>query len=87
MEYITTTELRTKSSALIRALEKGNRVSLIHRSKIVGKITPVQEAKPFDAEAFRRLIKDIKPKKLIPREKRETIYRKQLEEKYGKDIS
>lgn len=86
MNYITTTQLRTKSSQLVDALRKGTSVSLIHRSEVIGKIQPAQEPKPFDPEVFRKLLKEIKPKKLIPREDRDKVYRAHLEEKYGKNL-
>lgn len=40
MNYITTTELRTRSSELIDFLLAGEAVDLIHRSSIVGTIIP-----------------------------------------------
>lgn len=43
MNYITTTDLRTKSSALISSLKRGQSISLIHRSSIVGKIIPTSQ--------------------------------------------
>jgi antitoxin (DNA-binding transcriptional repressor) of toxin-antitoxin stability system len=43
MNYITTTELRTKSSELIDFLLAGETVDLIHRSSIVGTIIPKEE--------------------------------------------
>lgn len=43
MNYITTTELRTRSSELIDFLLAGETVNLIHRSSIVGTIVPVEE--------------------------------------------
>lgn len=87
MDYITTTELRTKSSQLVQTLKNGGNVRLIHRSKVVGNILPIQEPKPFDAERFSAIIKDLKPAKLIPRKDRDKVYRKHLMEKYGKNIS
>lgn len=41
MQTITTTELRTKTSKLVAALKAGKRVTLIHRSKIIGVFRPV----------------------------------------------
>lgn len=88
MDYITTTELRTKSKKLVEELKKGNSIPLIHRSKVVGEIKPhLTEAPPINVEEFRTFIQTIKPKKLIPRKDREKIYRARLEEKYGKGIS
>ena len=43
MNYITTTELRTRSSELIDFLLAGGTVDLIHRSSIVGTIIPKEE--------------------------------------------
>jgi antitoxin (DNA-binding transcriptional repressor) of toxin-antitoxin stability system len=87
MEYITTTELRTKSSELIESLRKGTIVSLIHRSKIVGVIKPQQETtKPFNAKEFAKFVKDLHLPKTTD-EEREQNYRNHLMKKYGKNIS
>lgn len=86
MQYITTTELRTKSSKVVQTLREGGTLRLIHRSRVVGEIQPVQEPQPFNPEAFERFLDSIKPKKLIPQKYREKIYRKHLEEKYGKNL-
>lgn len=46
---MTTTNLRTNTSRLVSLLGKNDKISLIHRSKIVGIIQPVlYSAKPFD---------------------------------------
>lgn len=87
MQVITTTELRTKSKELVKTLQEGGTLRLIHRSKIIGEIMPTYEPKPFDPDAFEKLLDSIKPKKLIPIKDREKIYRKHLEEKYGKSLS
>ena len=85
MNYITTTDLRTKSSELIETLKKGASVSLIHRSKIIGEIKPKYEAKPFDAKKFKKLTDKLNLPKTSYAQ-REKIYRKHLMEKYGKDL-
>jgi len=91
MIYITTTELRTKSSELVKNLQNGAKISLIHRSKVIGVIQPVEEElKLVDGATFQKAVKalqKLKPKKLIPVEKRDEVYRKHLEEKYGKNLS
>lgn len=87
MQYITTTELRTKSTKLIETLKEGGSLRLIHRSRVVGEIIPSYEPKPFDPDAFEKFLDSIKPKKLVPKKDREKIYRKHLEEKYGKCLS
>lgn len=87
MQYLTTTDLRTKTSELVNTLKQNGEVTLIHRSKIVGIIKPVEnQPKPFDVEKFRLFLKSIKPIKIIPRHKRDKIYRKHLMEKYGKHL-
>ena len=87
MNYITTTKLRTQSSQLVNSLKKGDSVSLIHRSKVVGVIQPAQEmTKSFDVEKFDRLITDINlPKTTITQ--RKTRYQSHLFKKYGQNIS
>ena len=86
MQYITFTELRTKSSQLKDTLKKGISVTLIHRSRVIGKIQPEQEVKPFDAKKFKKLFEGLKFPKTTYSE-REKIYRKHLMEKYGKGLS
>jgi antitoxin (DNA-binding transcriptional repressor) of toxin-antitoxin stability system len=87
MDYITTTQLRTKSSALVSSLEKGDEIKLVHRSKIVGIIKPAPlEGKPFDAEKFKNAIKNLNLPKTTYAQ-RDKIYRAHLEKKYGKSLS
>jgi antitoxin (DNA-binding transcriptional repressor) of toxin-antitoxin stability system len=88
MEYVTTTGLRTKSSQLVSSLKKGDSVTLVHRSQIIGTITPQQsEAPKVNEKKLEAFLKSVKPKKLIPKNKRESVYRANLEKKYGKNIS
>ena len=86
MDYISTTELRTKTSQLIQSLRRGDSVSLIHRSKVVGVIKPAYEPKPFDPEAFEKLTHKLNLPKTTYKE-RERRYRAHLMKKYGKGIS
>lgn len=44
MQYITTTELRTKTPELIETLSRGQSVILIHRSKVIGEFKPAKRA-------------------------------------------
>lgn len=88
MQYITTTELRTKSSQVVKTLKEGGRLSLIHRSKVIGEILPTQEPKPLTKEGIERLKKlamELNLPKLSYKE-RERRYRKHIMEKYGKDL-
>lgn len=86
MNYITTTQLRSKTSHLINSLKKGDRFSLVHRSKVVGVIEPVKdEPKKFDVEGFKRLVKELNLPHLSYAE-RERRYRAHLMKKYGKGL-
>lgn len=89
MQVITTTELRTKSKELTKALKEGHSVELIHRSQVVGEIKPVYGAKPLTEEGIKR-IQEAAKKLNLPKlsyKERERIYRKHLMEKYGKGLS
>ena len=85
MDYITTTELRTKTKQLLLALKSGKSVKLLHRSKVLGEISPDKNAetpKPFDVKAFRKALEGFDLEQTTEQE-REHRYRKHLEEKYG----
>lgn len=89
MNYLTTTQLRTQTSKLVETLKKKGTISLIHRSKVIGTINPVQEepVKISDVRAFEKFLSQIRPPKIIPRRDREKVYRQHLIKKYGKGIS
>lgn len=89
MEYITTTNLRTQSTALVDTLKKGGVVSLIHRSKIVGVIKPKKEPKVLTKSDIAKLIELAEKLNLskFSYKQREGRYRKHLVSKYGKDLS
>lgn len=88
MNYITTTNLRTQSRQLVNSLKYGEKISLIHRSKIIGEIIPIQaNINTFDLKKFRKFTKNTKIKNNLSYQQRDALYRKHLEEKYGKDIS
>lgn len=89
MQVITTTELRTKSKELVKTLQEGRSVDLIHRSKVVGRVKPFVEAKPLtrkDIENIKSLAKKLNLPKLSYKE-RERRYRKHLMERYGQGLS
>lgn len=89
MDYITTTDLRTKSSQLVSDLKKGSKISLIHRSRIIGVIKPEKEPRALtksDIIHLKKLARDLNLPK-TSYEEREKIYRKHLEDKYGKGLS
>ncbi|MDO8573746.1 MAG: hypothetical protein Q7R77_03280 [Candidatus Daviesbacteria bacterium] len=89
MQYITTTELRTKSKELVETLLAGQSINLVHRSKVVGRVEPVYEPKPLTKEGIEQ-IKKLAEKFHLPKtsyRERERRYRKHLMNKYGKSLS
>lgn len=90
MQYITTTELRTKSKKLVEILQEGRSVELVHRSRVIGKVKPaLKEPRPLtkiDIEKIKQLAKQLNLPKLSYKE-REKRYRKHLMEKYGQGLS
>lgn len=88
-QFITTTELREQSSKLIKTLFAGKRVNLIYRSKVIAQISPISfSEKAIDnTSELKNLFLSLKPKKIIPKEKRKAIYQKHLKQKYGKNLS
>lgn len=86
MHYITTTELRTKSSELIELLKSGASVNLVHRSKVVGTIAPKEkEVKTFDSDKFLAIVKDLNLPVTTVKE-RKHIYYNHIMKKYGKGL-
>jgi hypothetical protein len=90
MDYITTTQLRTQSKALVSALKSGKQVKLIHRSNVIGKILPLEEKSKvkINPAEFEEFIKRFSAKlpNLTPAQ-RERNYRQHLEGKYGQHLS
>ena len=90
MQVITTTELRTKSKELVKVLQEGRSVDLIHRSKIIGTIKPdKEEPKIMTKDSIERL-KELAKQMNLPKTsyaEREKNYRNHMMKKYGKHIS
>lgn len=98
VEFITSTELRTKTKDLIKALNSNEKVKLLHRSKVIGVISPLQEEAPPQKpktlggliKAFERL-REKYPEfaNAIPEsyEERDRLYRERIMKKYGKGLS
>lgn len=84
MQLITTTELRHKSSKLIRLLGQGQSLTLIHRSKVVGKINPISpEPSDVSVQDLEDYLLSISPKQSISESNRKKLYQKHLKESYG----
>lgn len=87
MNYITTTDLRTKSTELVDSLKNGRSVSLIHRSQVVGKIVPDGDTKlkTIDAKKLEGIINDLDLPVLTLTEI-DRRYRKAMMQKHGKGL-
>lgn len=87
MQYITTTQLRTQSKKLVKTLQEGRSVDLVHRSKVVGEIKPkIYDPKPFNAKRFLKIVEKLNLPKLTPRQI-EARYRKAMMKKHGQSLS
>lgn len=90
MQYITTTELRTKSKGLVETLRAGRSVDLVHRSRVVGEIKPkIYDPKPLTKGGIKKIMEAARKLNLpkLSYKERERRYRKHLMEEYGKDLS
>lgn len=91
MNTISVTELRRNPGKLLYALDKGAEVTILYRSKVLGVVKPLPKPKKLlskkDLSELKVLLGKIRPKKLIPRSKREKMYLEHLEEDYGSHIS
>lgn len=88
MQYITFTELRTKSHNLAKALEKGEEIKLVRKSKIVGKIIPDNSTiiKTIDAKKLQAKIDQLNLPSLTMKEI-DRRYRIAMMKKHGQGIS
>lgn len=86
MQTITTTDLRTKTKKLVKVLNEGKSVDLIHRSRVVGEIKPKTIGVIFDFKKMREIVYKLNLEPLDDNEI-ERRYRQAMEEKHGKSIS
>ncbi len=84
MNYITTTDLRTKSSELVDTLKAGVEVTLVHRSKIIGTIRGIpHQSNTIKEKAFAKFLKEIRPAKPLTTKEKKDAYSRHLKERYG----
>jgi antitoxin (DNA-binding transcriptional repressor) of toxin-antitoxin stability system len=86
MKYITTTDLRTKSSELVAQLKSGQEVILLHRSEVLGTIVPPLVKKPISVEDGLKTIQFLAGQHSAGL-RSEADYYQHLQEKYGKGLS
>lgn len=88
MQYITFTQLRTKSNNLAKALSKGEEVKLVRRSIVVGTIMPDRDAdvKTINAKRLAAKINALSLPSLSLREI-DRRYRAAMLKKHGQDLS
>jgi hypothetical protein len=83
MQMITFTQLRTQPRQLKQAIDDGQTIDLIHRSRVIAEIKPkTEDPKPFDPDKLFQIIKKLNLPQLSLKQ-RERNYRKHLLEKYG----
>ena len=85
MNFISTTDLRTKSSEIVSTLKSGESLYLVHRSKVVGEIKPAvdtRKPKRFNAKKFLEAARKLNFPKLSYKE-REKRYRQYMMERHG----
>jgi len=87
MQLITFTELRTKAKHLAETLDKGGEVTLIRKSKTVGKITPYDgsDVKRINSKKLQKKIDKLNLPRLTNKEI-EKRYRIAMMEKHGKNL-
>ena len=88
MQYITFTQLRTKSSSLAKALEKGVEIKLVRRSVVLGRIIPDNDAKlkTINAKALEAKIQKLNLPRLTLKEI-DRRYRIAMMKKHGQGLS
>ena len=87
MNIITTTQLRTKSSSLVKNLQAGQSFHLIHRSQNIATILPQpSQNKITDHSRLAKNIQALNLPYLSPNQVK-SKYNKHLMKKYGKSIS
>lgn len=86
MNYLTTTDLRTKTNTLIQTILAGGSVDLIHRSQVIARVQPAVKLTKVmtkkDIEEIQQGARELNLPRLSYAE-REKRYRKHLEQKYG----
>ena len=87
MQYITFTELRTKARNLAKALETGDVVNLVRKSRVIGKIIPYKTAiKTIDKKKLQAKIDRFELPRLTLKEI-DRRYRAAMMKKHGQGIS
>ena len=86
MEFITTTQLRTQAPKILAQLKLGKSIRLVHRSKIVGSITPEINAKTFNPELFFEALRDLPPISVSSKQA-DKNYHEHIMKKYGQGLS
>jgi len=88
MNYITTTDLRTKTSKLKDSLKRGESTYLLHRSRVIGVVEPYEQKEVIaTAEKLKKFVSLFPKGPKVSYKKRKEIYLKHLKEKYGKSLS
>jgi len=86
MNYITTTQLRTQTSAFVEALLAGRQIELIHRSKKIGTLTldPISKNKTNHSRLANNIAKLNLP--FLTKHQMQNNYREYITTKYGQSL-
>lgn len=86
MNFITTTELRTRVPLILDLLSRGEAVELVHRSRVVGDIKPrTSTTKTISARELQKKIDALGLPKLTDKEI-DRRYRAAMMKKHGKGL-
>ena len=89
MEFITSTQIRSQFPKAIATLRLGKSIRVIHRSKVIGNLTPEDEPKVFtqkDADAIKANMRRMNLPILTDAEI-EKRYRAAMMKKHGQHLS
>lgn len=88
MQYITFTQLRTKSNQLAKSLEKGEEVKLIRRSEVIARVIPEKETKEktINAKKLEDKIQELDLPRLTLKEI-DRRYKTAMMKKHGQSLS
>ena len=82
MNYLSVTQLRNNISQLAMLLEQGEKIKLLHRSRVIGEIIPADQSLVFDSQTFLSHYSGLKLQPLSSQTKKQ-LYLKHLQQKYG----
>ena len=89
MNTVSTTQIRTKISKVVKDLSRGEEFTLIHRSEIVGSIIPkkYKKNKIIDSKRFASTLKSLEPSKKMTHKQLMKMYEHYMMYRHGPRLS